>query len=236
MLKLFARITLSCVFLCTSLAAGADEISENSSLYNHNVKADDLKVIRKYGCKISKIDKIRKKISIHYANTDGLKLKKVDGDTIITVPDCYFKTKDWVLFDKSIIEPKVKIAPYKERDDSSYRCSVIGGRWIIINDKNGKYVMEEDVRKIQVDHILPFSYIALNMENCNRTGEYYNYLENITLVLRDENEDEDDYLCRTDEECWQQTKICRNMADYFDDDVLCYKLFMDFKRKVKTGK
>ncbi|MBQ7537138.1 MAG: hypothetical protein IJT14_03385, partial [Rickettsiales bacterium] len=74
------------------------------------------------------------------------------------------------------------------------------------------------------------------MKDCKRVGEYYNYLENIVPVIREHGEPEDDYLCRTSEECWLQTKICRNMADYFDDDVLCYKLFMDFRRPVEKNK
>ena len=229
-------ITFSWLIFCgVAVVARADEVPEND-LYNHNIKKDDLKTVRQYGCKISKLDKIRRKISVHYGNQQGIKLRKMEDDVIITIPDCYFKTKDWILFDTSLIEPKVVILPYKERDDGSYKCSVVGGRWKVFDDASGQYVLESDVRKIQVDHILPFSYIALNMKDCKRAGEYYNYLENIVPVLRESDQPEDDYLCRTSEECWLQTKICRKMADYFDDDVLCYKLFMDFKAQKSSTK
>lgn len=232
MLKLFARITLSAWCFCSIIAVARADTTVENDLYNHNIKKDDLKTVREYGCKISKLDKIRRKISVHYGNQQGIKLRHMDDDVIITIPDCYFKTKDWVLFDTSLIEPKVVILPYKERDDGSYKCSVVGGRWKVFDDASGQYVFESDVRKIQVDHILPFSYIALNMKDCKRAGEYYNYLENIVPVIREHGEPEDDYLCRTSEECWLQTKICRKMADHFNDDVLCYKLFMDFRRPV----
>ncbi|MBR1429019.1 MAG: hypothetical protein IJ590_02060 [Rickettsiales bacterium] len=236
MLKLFARITLSAWCFCGIIAIAHADTTVENNLYNHNIKQDDLKTVREYGCKISKLDKIRRKISVHYGNQRGIKLHHMEDDVIITIPDCYFNTKDWVLFDSSLVEPKLNILPYKERDDGSYKCKVVGGRWNVFDDRNGKYVIENNVQNIQVDHILPFSYIALNMKDCKRAGEYYNYLENIVPVLREEEQEEDDYLCRTDEECWLQTKICRNMADHFNDDVLCYKLFMDFRRPVEKKK
>ncbi len=236
MVKFLSAFVLSLIFCCNTLpSASADEVSEND-LYNHNIKKDDINVVRKYGCKISRLDKIRRKISIHYANQKGIKLRKIEDDVIITIPDCYFKTKDWILFDTSLVEPHLTIEPYKERDDGSYKCSVTGGKWKVWDDKIQQYVIEKDVRKMQVDHILPFSYIALNMKDCSRAGEYYNYLENVVPVIREHGEEEDGYLCRTDEECWLQTKICRNMANRFDDDVLCYKLFMDFRRNIQSNK
>ncbi|MBQ7536676.1 MAG: hypothetical protein IJT14_00970, partial [Rickettsiales bacterium] len=145
---------LSICFVCSiATVARADEAPEND-LYNHNIKKDDLKTVREYGCKISKLDKIRRKISVHYGNQRGIKLRHMEDDVIITIPDCYFNTKDWVLFDSSLVEPKLNILPYKERDDGSYKCKVVGGRWNVFDDASGQYDFESDVRKIQVDHIL----------------------------------------------------------------------------------
>ena len=82
-------------------------------------------------------------------------------------------------------------------------------------------VLYNTSKKIQIDHILPYSYLRLNMKDCKLRHKYFNYLQNLTPELADVNLKKSNYLCQSTDECKKQKEICEAISIEFNDEHLC---------------
>ncbi len=185
-------------------------------------------IIKKYGCERPKSwGNISKDILISSKNANNIFLnknhnsEKEDEDILLTIP-CVFSTRNYILFNTSLIEPKVEVKNTIIGKKEKLLCKIISGKWRVFDGE--KYIEETEPKNIQIDHILPFAYIRLNMKDCKLTSKYYNFLENLEPMFGSENQKKKDIICSNEEECWKQIKICNSISNYFDDKHLCDNL------------
>ena len=132
---------------------------------------------------------------------------------------CYFNTRNVVLYNTSKVQPKIDVKPCKKNKQQKMCCKVLSGEWHL---KNGDdVVIITEPKKIQIDHILPYSYLRLNMKDCKLRHKYFNYLQNLTPELADVNLKKSNYLCQSTDECKKQKEICEAISIEFNDEHLC---------------
>ena len=175
-----------------------------------------------YGCKRPNWDKNKKTITLPVSNIIGLELNNYKPTDLITIENCLFSTRHLVLFNTSRIDPTIELKMCKSQKQNRICCKVVKGEWNVFNGET--YVIEKDVKNLQIDHILPFSYIRLNMKDCALASKYYNYLPNLSTELANTNLQKSNKLCTTKPECIKQREICYKMAREFNDIHLCESL------------
>lgn len=184
-------------------------------------------IIKKYGCERPKTwGNIKDEILIKKQNVNNINLinnKDLENNDKLSVRiPCVFNVRNYILFHSSLVQPKIEINNVLIRNKDKLLCKVVSGKWRVFEGQ--KYIEEDDVKKIQIDHILPFSYIRLNMKDCKLTSKYYNFLLNLEPMFGSENQKKKDFICSNEEECWKQLKVCNNMSVYFNDIHLCDNL------------
>ena len=208
------RFVISFVFIF-SLSA--------SKIYAEKPKINKNTQIRiEYGCKRPQWGKQEKTITMMYKNIKGIDLEHYSPDSKLTLIDCVFSTRHLVLFNTSIDEPQIEVKQYRNNHNNQLCCKVISGQWEVFDGK--KNVIITNPNDLQIDHILPFSYIRLNMKDCKLTNKYYNYLPNLKPELASANLKKGNNICQTKEECDKQRQICKSMAEEFEDDKLCEEI------------
>ena len=133
---------------------------------------------------------------------------------------CIINTRELVLLNTSIQDVSMEL---KECKENKLFCKVIGGGWLV-NKINGEAVIENDKSKLQIDHILPFSYIRLNMSDCRQARRIYNFIGNLSVELADVNHKKSDALCENNDVCEKQKQICKTISLTFNDKKLCEEL------------
>lgn len=221
-------------FFYNTLFASQDKLNNNNKpKVNKNTQT-----ITKYGCeRPNQWSKVEKQISIQYKNQEGIKMSYSNGEDsepwLQINLSCIFNTRNLMLFNTSLIEPKIDVKNCKNGKKDATCCKVISGQWKVFDGE--KDVIETDPKNIQIDHILPFNYIRLNMKDCKMAGKYYNFIENLAPMLSSENNKKKDELCSTDEECWKQRRICQEMSNYFKDEKLCEEIW-DIETKIQKDR
>ena len=219
---------LFCYFVCLSLTEILFTLDAISTTNNKPKINKNTQTITKYGCERPKQwSKIEKQISIQYKNQEGVVLTYSNGKdsepwTQLNLT-CLFNTRNLVLFNSSLIEPKIEVKNCKNSKKEATCCKVLSGQWKVFDGE--KDIIETEPKNIQIDHILPFNYIRLNMKDCKLANKYYNFLDNLEPMLASENNKKKDELCSTDAECWKQRRICKEMSNYFKDDKLCEEIW-----------
>ena len=225
--KSFFCVLLSIVFTLFTNDLGF-AIKEQNNHKNKPKINKNTQTITKYGCERPKQwSKIEKQISIQYKNQEGVVLTYSNGKdsepwTQLNLT-CLFNTRNLVLFNSSLIEPKIEVKNCKNGKKDATCCKVLSGKWKVFDGE--KEIMETEPKNIQIDHILPFNYIRLNMKDCKLANKYYNFLDNLEPMLASENNKKKDELCSTNEECWKQRRICQEMSNYFKDEKLCEEIW-----------
>lgn len=143
----------------------------------------------------------------------------VEGQAMI----CYMNTRNHLLYETSIVAPQIEVkTSTNKKGKTKTRCKVLSGQWKVFDGTND--IIETDPAKLQIDHILPFSYIRLNMKDCKLAKKYFNYVDNLAVAYGAVNLKKSDNLCENQQECEQQKTICRKMSIEFDDEKLCEEL------------
>ena len=183
-----------------------------------------------YGCKRPKQWKSTKEIyPIYFEN-------KAEGEFVNVLNFyCNVNTRDKILINSNVSDDvdieynfffkdnKTNKLHYDRRflrKSNKRRCKMTKGKWIV-KDENNEDLIVEDPKLLQIDHILPFSYIRLNMKDCRKAVEYYNFMDNLEPVLAEVNNKKNNIICKTYELCERQKEICRKMAEHFQDENLC---------------
>ena len=175
-----------------------------------------------YGCKRPQWGWQERTITLKYRNVKGIVIDDYGEDNELTLKNCIFSTRHWILFKTAIAEPQIEVKQCKRNKTERMCCKVLSGKWKVFDGE--KNVLITNPTHLQIDHILPFSYIRLNMKDCKLTNKYYNYLPNLKPELASVNLKKSNNICQTAEECEMQTQICKAMAEEFDDDGLCEDL------------
>ena len=171
-----------------------------------------------YGCKRPKWGNITENVKLKYANVKGIIVDGYNNDDLLEIEGCIFSTRHFVLFNTSKEEPVIEVKNCNNKNC----CYVLKGAWEVFNGEEN--VVIEDPKELQIDHVLPFSYIRLNMKDCKRTNDYYNYLGNLKPELAAVNFKKSNKICETENECDIQKSICQSMAEEFEDKNLCEEI------------
>ena len=197
-------------------------ISTNKSYATKPQVNKNTKIRIEYGCKRPQWSKQTKTITIKYKNIQGITINDYKPDDELILEECIFSTRHSVLFNASATEPQIEVKKCKHNKQEAICCKVLSGQWKIFDGEKNTIIT--DPKQIQIDHILPFSYIRLNMKDCRLTNKYYNYLPNLRPELANINLKKSNNLCTTNQECEEQKQICKAMAQQFDDEPLCEEL------------
>lgn len=190
--------------------------------FKHKPKVNHNTQIRvEYGCKRPRQWGNVEKVITLSENTGRSTIDNSEDIEKISIY-CLFTTRHFVLFNTSFIEPAIEIKQCKKGKADRTCCKVVAGEWLVHDGKEN--VIETNPANLQIDHILPFSYIRLNMNDCKKINLYYNYLPNLTPELSKVNNKKSDVLCETKEICEKQKQICHQMANEFDDEKMCDEL------------
>ena len=135
---------------------------------------------------------------------------------------CYMNTRNFLLYKSSLSAPILQTKKCYKNKQERICCKVVAGEWKVFD--GNQEIIEIDVGNLQIDHVLPFSYIRLNMKNCKLAGKYFNFIDNLAVMYGAENLKKKDNLCETREECEKQKKICNKIAENFADKNLCDEL------------
>ena len=133
--------------------------------------------------------------------------------------NCYLNTRDLVLFLNS--DKNELLMSIRQCKKNKLCCKVSYGKWLVFSEQKQKPIYVYLPTELQIDHILPFSYIRLNMKNCRLSNKYYNFISNLRIMLGEENRRKSNYICLTKEECEEQIDICNQMKKKFNDKHLC---------------
>ena len=205
-----------------------------SNIYAAKPKINKNTQVRvEYGCRRTKWGTQTKTITAKYKNLAGIVVENYTPEDKITLKNCIFSTRHWVLFNTSIDEPQIEVKQCKNHQKKRTCCKVLSGRWKVFDGK--KNVLITNPAHLQIDHILPFSYIRLNMKDCKLTNKYYNYLPNLKPELASVNLKKSNNICQTAEECEMQTQICKAMAEEFEDKRLCEEIDAVARRLLKKN-
>ena len=219
--KQLVQIVLICFYFAMSFKPA---IAEYRPKVNQNTQTRI-----EYGCKRPKQWKMTKKVyPVYFEDKKNNKIKVLNFN-------CNISTRDEILIslnasDDTNIEYNFFFKDQKTNKwkyDNEFlkktnrkKCKVVKGQWIVENEA-GDDIVVDDPKLLQIDHILPFSYIRLNMKDCSKITEYYNFTENLEPVLAEVNKKKSDIICETKEMCERQKAICQKMSEHFEDEHLC---------------
>ena len=203
---------LSCLYFCNVFVVSYGESSIDNDRKN-------IKNIKEYKPQINKNTQTRVEYGCKRPDWGTYEyFTPYDGKII----SCYFNTRNVVLYNNSKVVPQIDIKQCKKGNQDKLCCKVVSGEWELKN--NDKNIVVNNPKQIQIDHILPYSYLRLNMKDCKMRHKYFNYLPNLTPELADVNLKKSDYLCLTFDECKKQKDICEAMSIEFNDEHLCDEL------------
>ena len=102
-------------------------------------------------------------------------------------------------------------------DDSGF-CWVKTGTWHVKASQG--ILTTHDKNQLQIDHILPFAYLARRID-CSQVDDYYNFEDNLQVVEAKYNRHKSDKICENKDDCKRQKEICAAMAKTFNNEHLC---------------
>ena len=92
-------------------------------------------------------------------------------------------------------------------EKKGFICKVISGKWFIVSNSNVNSIIETDIKKIQIDHIVPWSYLKKHVE-IEDFEEVYNIIANLDLSLNTYNASKSNKICYTKAICDHQRSAC----------------------------
>jgi len=173
----------------------------------------------KYRPKINQNTQTRIEYGCKRPHWSSVSLTISDDENPTKEVECFFSTRHLILLIHSIDKAEYEIVNCKKNKKC---CKITSGQWKVFDGE--KEIIETNPANLQIDHILPFSYIRLNMKNCKKASLYYNYLDNLKPELSKVNNKKSNILCEEAEQCEKQKEICHKMAQEFDDEKLCEEL------------
>lgn len=125
--------------------------------------------------------------------------------------NCFMDTRNYLLYKNTVIDGEIE----KYFNKITY-CKVKDGSWLI---HNGKFLyFENDIKNIDVDHIIPFDWLAKQMkDNCDYIDLVYNYELNLELVKPTYNRSKNNKICHNIYICKRQKAICQKMNKDFKE-------------------
>ena len=97
-------------------------------------------------------------------------------------------------------------------------CRVKTGTWHVKASQGT--LTTHDKNQLQIDHILPFAYLARRID-CSQVDDYYNFEDNLQVVEAKYNNHKSDKICENKDDCKKQKEICAVMAKTFNNEHLC---------------
>lgn len=97
-------------------------------------------------------------------------------------------------------------------------CLVKTGTWHVKASQGT--LTTHDKNQLQIDHILPFAYLARRID-CSQVDDYYNFEDNLQVVEAKYNSHKSDKICENKDDCKKQKEICTAMAKTFNNEHLC---------------
>lgn len=147
---------------------------------------------------------------------------------------CYIDTPNLFLYQKSLVEPKIKIEKCKVDNKNAECCKVVSGKWEIITGKsqscyveNYSYKTSANVENIVVKHIIHPTFMSYTMEHCDKKDDYYNFFDNLAIFDKDFYDGRTTYgshycFCNGDEKyCKLEKEVCKKLSKYFNDKNIC---------------
>ena len=97
-------------------------------------------------------------------------------------------------------------------------CWIKTGTWHVKASQG--ILTTHDKNQLQIDHILPFAYLARRID-CSQVDDYYNFEDNLQVVEAKYNRHKSDKICENEDDCKKQKEICTAMAKTFNNEHLC---------------
>ena len=120
--------------------------------------------------------------------------------------DCYMNTRTYLLR-KNAITVEVK--------KSGSFCKIKKGLWMVLNDDKFNYKKTDNVKEIEIDHIIPWSYLKKHIQQ-----EDYSTVFNLTLnlipVSKKYNRNKSDKICHNELICKKQQDVCELLKVILD--------------------
>ena len=102
-------------------------------------------------------------------------------------------------------------------DDKGF-CWIKTGTWHVKASQG--ILTTHDKNQLQIDHILPFAYLARRID-CVQVDDYFNFVLNLEVVEAKYNRHKSDKICENEDDCKKQKEICTAMAKTFNNEHLC---------------
>lgn len=94
-------------------------------------------------------------------------------------------------------------------------CKVVSGSWEVLDGDNGEYILITDPKDIEIDHIVPWSYLKRNV-NKKDYNFVFNMLVNLKPVSKRYNRNKKDKVCDTEQLCNTQQYHCELIKTELD--------------------
>lgn len=120
--------------------------------------------------------------------------------------DCYMNTRTYLLWKNAVIVEVKKSGSF---------CKIKKGLWMVLNDDKFNYKKTDNVKEIEIDHIIPWSYLKKHIQQ-----EDYNTVFNLTLnlipVSKKYNRNKSDKICHNELICKKQQDVCELLKVILD--------------------
>ena len=120
-------------------------------------------------------------------------------------------------------------------EKKGFVCKVVSGKWWVYSDDRLNRIIETDISKLQIDHIVPWSYIKKHIA-IEDFEEVYNSIANLRVISSRFNTKKSNRICSNTTMCNWQLEHCEDLVVILDiknikNTIDCFSLRQNSARK-----